>query len=72
MCLSLAYRTGVPWNEVALLQSGIDRLLDQAEATADVEKRRLVMAKLEAILQDDGRWVQPIWRKCVLLLPTRS
>jgi peptide/nickel transport system substrate-binding protein len=28
----------------------------------DVEKRRAVMAKLEAIMLDDGPMVQPVWR----------
>jgi peptide/nickel transport system substrate-binding protein len=37
-------------------------LLDQAEGTLDVDKRRVVMAKLEKILQDDGPIVQPLWR----------
>jgi peptide/nickel transport system substrate-binding protein len=63
MCLSLAYRTGVPWNESQYSNPEFDKLLDQAEATADVEKRRAVMAKLEEILQDDGPIVQPVWRK---------
>jgi peptide/nickel transport system substrate-binding protein len=63
MCLSLAYRTGVPWNESRYSNPEFDRLLDEAESFADVEKRRAVMAKLEAILQDDGPLVQPIWRK---------
>ena len=63
MCLSLGYRSGTPWNESKYSNPEFDRLLDEAESTADVEKRRVVMAKLEAILQDDGPLVQPIWRK---------
>ena len=39
-----------------------DTLLTQAEGTVDVNQRREMMAKLEAILQDDGPIVQPVWR----------
>ena len=34
----------------------------EREGTLDVDQRREVMAKLEAILQDDGPIVQPFWR----------
>ncbi|MBI1776480.1 MAG: ABC transporter substrate-binding protein [Proteobacteria bacterium] len=63
MCLSLGYRTGVPWNESKYSNPEFDRLLTEAEATADVEKRRGLVRQLEMILQDDGPLVQPIWRK---------
>ena len=39
-----------------------DKLLTQAEGLLDVEKRRVVMAKLEEILLDDGPIIQPVWR----------
>jgi len=63
MTLSLAYRTGVPWNESGYANPDFDKLLDQAEGTLDVEKRRAIMAKLEHIMQEDGPIVQPVWRK---------
>ena len=62
MTYSLAYRTGVPWNEAGYSNPEFDRLLTEAEGTLDVEKRRAIMAKLEAIMQEDGPIVQPIWR----------
>jgi peptide/nickel transport system substrate-binding protein len=62
MSLALAYRTGVPWNESNWSNKEFDQLLAQAEATIDVEKRRAVMAKLQAIMQEDGPIVQPVWR----------
>ena len=34
----------------------------EREGTLDVDQRREIMAKLEAILQDDGSIVQPFWR----------
>ena len=63
MTLGLAYRTGVPWNESSYANPAFDKLLDEAEGTLDVEKRRAVMAKLEQLLQDDGTIVQPLWRQ---------
>ena len=62
MSLALAYRTGVPWNESKYSNPEFDRLLTLAEGTFDVAARREVMARLEAILQDDGPVVQPVWR----------
>ena len=60
--LSLAYRTGVPWNESSYSNAEFDALLDEAEATFDVDARREVMAQLQEILQDDAVIVQPFWR----------
>ncbi|MEQ8965342.1 MAG: ABC transporter substrate-binding protein [Azospirillaceae bacterium] len=60
--LSLAYRCGVPWNESSYCNPDFDALLDQAEATLDVEERREIMADLEAMLQDDSVIIQPYWR----------
>ena len=62
MTYSLAYRTGGTWNESAYSNPEFDRLLTEAEGLLDVEKRRAVMAKLEAIMLDDGPIVQPVWR----------
>ena len=63
MVLGLAYRTGVPWNESGYSNPEFDKLLTQAEGILDVEERRVVMAELEKIMQEDGTIVQPIWRK---------
>jgi len=62
MSLALAYRSGGPWNESKYSNPEFDRLLSQAEGTLDVASRREIMARLEAILQDDGPIVQPVWR----------
>ena len=62
MVLALAYRSGVPWNESHYSNPEFDSLLTKAEGTADVEKRRAVMAELEKIMQEDGPITQPIWR----------
>ncbi len=62
MVLGLAYRTGVPWNESSYSNPEFDRLLTQAEGILEADKRRVVMARLEQILQQDGPIVQPLWR----------
>ncbi|MGR3724402.1 ABC transporter substrate-binding protein [Abyssibius alkaniclasticus] len=60
--LALAYKSGVPWNEAAYSNAEFDSLLDEAMAIADADKRRVVMAKIEKLLQDDGVLIQPYWR----------
>jgi peptide/nickel transport system substrate-binding protein len=62
MVLSLAYRSGVPWNESRYSNRDFDTLLTQAEGTLDVNQRREIVAKIQALLQDDGPIVQPLWR----------
>ena len=60
--LDLAYRTGAPWNESHYSNPKLDELLDKADATIDVEKRKLIMKDIEELMQDVGPIVQPLWR----------
>jgi peptide/nickel transport system substrate-binding protein len=60
--LNLAYRSGVAWNETAYANPEFDKLLDEAGAILDPNERRKVVAKLEAILQDDAIISQSLWR----------
>ena len=62
MVLGLGYRSGVPWNESGFANADFDRLLAKAEGTLDVDERRALMAEIEAIMQEDGPIVQPVWR----------
>src|SRR5262249_32198535 len=62
MYLDLAYRTVEPWNESHYANPKLDALLDQADATIDVAKRRLVMKDIETLMQEEGPIVQPVWR----------
>jgi peptide/nickel transport system substrate-binding protein len=71
MVLGLAYRTGVPWNESRYSNKDLDNLITQAEGTLDVNQRREIMAKIEAMLQDDGPIVQPIWRSVFTFMDKR-
>ncbi len=60
--LSLAYRSGVPWNETAFSDEEFDRILNDAQGIADATERSELMARLETILRDEGVVVQPYWR----------
>jgi peptide/nickel transport system substrate-binding protein len=63
MTLGLGYRSGQAWNESHYSNPAFDELLTKAEGTLDLDERRAVMAKLEAMMQDDGPIVQPVWNK---------
>ncbi|WP_284315677.1 ABC transporter substrate-binding protein [Labrys miyagiensis] len=62
MTLSLAYRSNAAWNESNYSNPEFDKLLIEAEGILDPKQRSLVMAKIEALMQDDGPIVQPFWR----------
>jgi len=59
---ALAYRSGEAWNEFGWSNPDFDALLASALAVADVDKRREIMAKGEAMIQDEGITIQPYWR----------
>ncbi|MEQ9259775.1 MAG: ABC transporter substrate-binding protein [Roseovarius sp.] len=59
---ALAYRSGQAWNESGFANAEFDALVEEALATADVEARREIMAKLEQIMVDEGVIIQPYWR----------
>ena len=60
--MSLAYTSTGSWNETGMSNPEFDAAMVQALALADADARREVMAKLEAILQDEGYIIQPYWR----------
>ncbi len=60
--LALAYKSGVAWNESGFANEEFDKLLAEANSIADVDKRREVMAKLQAIMIEEGVTIQPYWR----------
>lgn len=62
MTLGLAYRSNAAWNESHFSNAEFDRLLTEAEGILDPKERSKVMAKIEAIMQDEGPIVQPFWR----------
>ncbi len=60
--LALAYRSGEAWNESGFANEEFDTLLAEANAIADADARREVMAKLQAIMVEEGVTIQPYWR----------
>lgn len=62
MTLALAYRSNAAWNESGYANPQLDALLNQAEGILDPQKRKVVMAQIEKLLQDDGPIVQAFWR----------
>jgi len=60
--LALAYRSGEAWNESGYADPEFDTMLNEALTIVDVEKRRVLMAKIEKNLQDSGILIQPYWR----------
>jgi len=59
---ALAYRSGEPWNEFGWSNPEFDALLSEALATLDIDARRAIMARLEALVRADAVTVQPYWR----------
>ena len=60
--LALAYKSGEAWNESGFANAEFDTLLTEANSLADADARREVMAKLQAIMTDEGVTCQPYWR----------
>ena len=60
--LALAYKSGVPWNESGFANAEFDRLLEEASAIADADKRREKMVRLETIMREEGVIIQPFWQ----------
>lgn len=60
--LGLAYRSGEAWNEAAFSNEEFDTLLAKANGIANADDRRVVMERLEQIMQEEGVIIQPYWR----------
>ncbi len=60
--LALAYRSGEAWNETAFANAEFDALLSKAMSIADADERRVVMADIEKLMQEEGVIIQPYWR----------
>ncbi|MGH1414463.1 MAG: ABC transporter substrate-binding protein [Pelagimonas sp.] len=63
--LALAYRSGEAWNEAGFANAEFDALLAEANSIADADARREVMAKIQAIMIDEGVTLQPYWRTAI-------
>ena len=60
--MSLAFKSGVPWNESGFANAEFDSLLEQGLSVADADARREIMGKMQKIMQDEGVVIQPYWR----------
>ncbi len=59
--LTLGCRCGAVWNEMHWCNEEFDSVLDQVEATPDVEERRKLVRRLEEIMQEDSGMLLPFW-----------
>ncbi len=60
---ALAYRSGQVWNEFGWSNAEFDTTLEEALATLDIEKRRVLMHRCQQLVRDEGVTVQPYWRR---------
>jgi len=60
--MSLAFKSGVPWNESGFANAEFDSLLEQGLSVADADARREIMGQMQKIMQDEGVVIQPYWR----------
>lgn len=60
--LAIAYRSGEAWNEAAYANADLDKMINEALAVADADKRRVLMEGIEKHIQDAGFLIQPFWR----------
>ena len=65
MILSLVYATGVPWNESNFSNSHFDKILVEARAELDQEKRADLYREMQMIIRDDCGVVVPFFKKYV-------
>ncbi|NIA69847.1 ABC transporter substrate-binding protein [Pelagibius litoralis] len=71
MLMSLTLRSGVPWNSTGFSDAQVDALIQEAEATLDVDARRAILRQLEQRVQDIGPMVQPAWLSVVTVMSKR-
>jgi peptide/nickel transport system substrate-binding protein len=62
MVLSVGYRAGVPWNESNYNNPEFEAALNEAESILDPDERRVVMERVQKIMQDDAFVFLPVWQ----------
>ena len=60
--LALAYRSGEAWNEAGFSNAEFDTNLAKALTIASADERRVVMKRLQEIMQEEGVVIQPYWK----------
>lgn len=66
MVLALAFRCGAKWNETRWCSEPFEKLLNEAEATVEVEKRRKLMCQIQRLVREEGGVGIPLWRNVFL------
>ena len=56
-----ALRCGADWNESYYCNKEFDALLDEADGTADVEKRRQLYCQIQGMMQEESGYMIPFW-----------
>ncbi|WP_299414917.1 ABC transporter substrate-binding protein [uncultured Sulfitobacter sp.] len=64
--LGLAYRSGEAWNESGHANPEFDAKLAEASGVADADKRAVLMAEIQEMLQSSGAIIQPFWQNLFL------
>jgi peptide/nickel transport system substrate-binding protein len=59
--INLALRCGAAWTESYYCNEELDALLDQFDATVDLEARRQLLCQIQSIMQEDGPYLLPVW-----------
>ena len=59
---TLAYKSGVAWNESAFSNAEFDEVLGKAVSIADAAERSKLMERLQQIMQEQGVVIQSYWR----------
>ena len=59
--INLALRCGAKWNESYYCNKELDAILNEADGTVDVEKRRQLFCKIESIMQEDSGYIISFW-----------
>ncbi|MDG4650526.1 ABC transporter substrate-binding protein [Roseibacterium sp. SDUM158017] len=59
---AVAYVSGGSWNETGIANPEMDAIVAEALTIPDVEARRALMRRAQAIMQEEGILIQPYWR----------
>ncbi len=59
--INLALRCEAAWTESFYCNEELDALLDQVDATVDIDERRDLYCQIQTIMQDEGPYILPIW-----------
>ena len=59
--INLALRCGGKWNESYYCNKEFEAVLNEADATVDVAKRRRLYCKIQSIMQEDSGYMIPFW-----------